>query len=254
MERLEPRQKQEWKSGLDDHWLRTGCLDFWDAVFIAFRDYRDASPEKQQQIVKERTNIPQSPSEEWISSLHHRLQQVYEDKDEEDEMFFYLVPMKLISSDIVPYLKNYVNSCGELTFSDLHTEIIDKCFLLADYRQKKKNKFLKETTEELRSFLQQYLLGICNTVLPFSYETLQRAMENMEHQLMILSSQEEVLFDSKTWGDGIEGQDYQDVILVLAHPDGRFDSIGRLSYTKDGHQKISRLFHYDDPVIEALRE
>ena len=79
-------------------------------------------------------------------------------------------------------------------------------------------------------------------------------MANLEHQLIIISPQEDVLFDSKTWGEGVSGSDYQDVILVLAHPDHTYDSIGRLSYTKDGHQKISRLFHYDDDIVETLRK
>jgi len=253
MENLEPRQKQEWKTAVDDHWIRTGCHDLWDAVFIAFREYRDASPSSQKEMIRSRANIDISPSGEWVDGFFEKLKESHEDRrdDEHQKTFFYLLPLKLISSEIIPYIQNYIDG-NSPTMEQLHEEIIEKCLILADYRQKKKN--FQMPNEEMRQLVSDCLETIFNRIEMFSYDTIQQAMANLEHQLIIISPQENILFDSKLWGEGVEGGDYQDVIIVLAHPDGTYDSIGRLSYTKDGHQKISRLFHYDDDIVEALRK
>lgn len=249
MEKLEPRQKQEWKC-FNDHWIRTGCHNLWDAVFIAFRDYRDASPQEQRNQIQEKTELEFSPNEEWIMSFYKKLQSEYSIKEEEDEIrskFFYLLPLKLIISEILPYLLKYIENNVDIGMDPFYEEILDKFILLAKYRQKKKN--LED--EHLEEQLRDYLMKLCKQIQLFSYDEVRQGMKNLEHQLIIISTDEKVLFDSKTLDDddGI----YQDVIILLAHPDGSYDSIGRLSHTKDGHQKISRLFHYDDHVVESLR-
>lgn len=256
MESLEPRQKQEWKTALDDHWIRTGCHDLWDAVFIAFREYRDASPSTQADMIKKKTEIDCSPSEEWFQAFYQRFQEKYVDRADTDSshrLFFQLLPLKLFASEMVPYIMNFIQQNTNLTMEQVHDEIIDKCVILADYRQKKKH--LELPFEQVRQLVRDYLVDILfKDILQFSYDKIQEAMINLEHQLIIISPHEKVLFDSKTWGDGARDGEYQDVILVLAHPNNTYDSIGRLSYTKDGHQKISRLFHYDDDIIETLRQ
>jgi len=254
MEQLEPRQKQEWKTAVDDHWIRTGCHNLWDAVFIAFREYRDATPSSQKEMIRTRTNIDNTPSAEWVDVFLEILKELYKNRkdDEHQKTFFYLLPLKLISSEIIPYVQTYINNNSNLTMEQLHEEIIEKCMILADYRQKKKN--LEKPTEEVRQLVGDCMESIFNMAENLSYDTIQQAMANIEHQLIIISPQEDILFDSKVWGEGVEGCEYQDVVIVLAHPDGTYDSIGRLSYTKDGHQKISRLFHYDDDIVEALRK
>lgn len=254
MEPLEPRQKQEWKTAADDHWIRTGCHDLWDAVFIAFREYRDATPSAQADMIKKKTQIEPTPTETWVHAFYQRFQEKYLDRSDADasqKIFFQLLPLKLFSSEMMPYIQNYLHP--DLTMEQLHEEIIDKCAILADYRQKKKN--LSMSSEEVRQLIRDYLVNVVfKDLCPLSYDKVQEAMVHLEHQLIIISPQEEILFDSKTWGEGVSGGDYQDVIIVLAHPDNTYDSIGRLSYTKDGHQKISRLFHYDDDIVEALRK
>lgn len=253
MEQLEPRQKQEWKTAVDDHWIRTGCHDLWDSVFIAFREYRDASPSSQKDMIKNRTNIDVSPSEEWVEEFYEKLQEAYKNReDEPHKTFFYLLPLKLISSEIIPYIQKYIEENSNLTMEQLYQEIVEKFLILTDYRQKKKN--FQKPVEEIHQSVCDFLSIIFSNIQQFSYDMIQQAMTNIEHQLIIISPQEKVLFDSKTWGEGVDGGDYQDVIIVLAHPDGSYDSIGRLSYTKDGHQKISRLFHYDDDIVETLRK
>lgn len=254
MESLEPRQKQEWKTAVDDHWIRTGCHDLWDAVFIAFREYRDASPSAQTNMIKTKTQIDfSSPSDEWIQAFYERFQEKYSHRAEMDQIFFQLLPLKLFTSEMMPYIQNYVQHHEKLSMEQLQEEIIDKCIILADYRQQKKK--MSMTAEEVHQLVRDYFVKVLfKDVLLVSYDKIQEAMINLEHQLIMISPQEEILFDSKTWGNGVSGGDYQDVILVLAHPNNTYDSIGRLSYTKDGHQKISRLFHYDDDIVETLRK
>lgn len=257
MEQLQQGQKQEWKSSVDERLIRTGCRDIWDSIFIAFREYRDLSPELQQEMIRKKTNTDMSPSIEWVDSFHKTYQQKYKDRSKDDnqsfQQIFQLLPLKLVVSEIVPYIQYYITQNHNLTMPQLQEEIIDKCVLLADYRQKKKNLGLAD--DELAQMVRDTLTDcIFNEIHQFSYDTLQQAMTEIEHQLIIISTEEKVLFDSKTWGGGVEGCDYQDVIILLAHPNNTYDSIGRLSYTKDGHQKISRLFHFDDDIVETLRK
>lgn len=257
MEQLEPRQKQEWKTGLDDHWIRTGCNDLWDAVFIAFREYRDAPPSLQMEMIRNKTSIDPFPMEKWVLDFHEKFQEKYlerADMDKEQRVFFNLLPLRLVSTEIVPYIQKYIANNNKTTKGQLQEEIIDKCIILADYRQKKKG--LDKTPDEVVHLVYDYITNnIFNEIQQTSYELIQQAMKNIGHHLIIISPEENVLFDSKTWGGGV-GEDnfYQDVIIVLAHPDNTYDSVGRLSYTKDGHQKISRLFHYDDDIVESLRK
>lgn len=196
------------------------------------------------EMIQERTGLCQQPTNEWVDIFYNKLK---ESSADQDEFFFHLLPMKLMAREIIPYAQTYIQQNPNLNMDQLHEEIIDKCFMLGDYRQKKKN--ITKTTEEIRQLTREFLTGIFKKVRQFSHDDIQKAMEQIEHQLVILGPQEKVLFASKN----IDG-DYQDVIIILAHPDGTYDSIGRLSYTKDGHQKISRLFHYDDDTVDALRK
>jgi hypothetical protein len=245
MEKLAFRQKQEWKSGTDSHWVRTGCSGLWDAVLTAFRDYRDAPPASQLEMIRERTGLaPPQPSEEWVGAFHEKLKEGAADRE---EVFFHILPKKLLSQEIIPYMQRYIQETPNLGMGQLHEEIVDKCFVLAEYRQTKKN--LPYTTEELRDLVRGFLHKLFREMDQITQEDIQQAMERLEHQLVLLTPQEKVLFATQNPDGG-----YQDVVLVLAHPDNTYDSIGRISYTKDGHQKISRLFHYDDEAVEALRK
>ena len=154
-----------------------------------------------------------------------------------------MLPLKLIISEILPYLLKYIENDPD-GMDPFYEEVVDKCLLLVKYRQKKKNM----EDEQLEAQVKDYLQRIIKRSQLFSYEDVRQGMMNIGYQLIILSTDEKILFDTKTDEDV-----YQDVIIILAHPDGSYDSIGRLSYTKDGNQKISRLFHYDDPIVEALR-
>ena len=226
------RQKQEWRSELDGRWVRTGCNGLWDAVLLAFRDYREADPTRQSELLAERTGVcREGLSEGW--------EEVFYDRLCGDELVARLLPRKLVFTEVVPYIRRYVT---EENTTQLEEEVADKCFLLAEYRQEKKG---GEPVEGLRERIASLLRSVF--VAKPSHDEMRAVVEQMGNQLIVLSPREEVLFDSG--GDGC-----RDVIIVLAHPDGSYDSVGRMSFTKDGHQKISRLFRCDDDVVEALRK
>lgn len=256
MEPLALRQKQEWKNNLGGNWVRTGCDGLWDAVLLAFREYRETSDQKK--MIKDKTGISkQEPSSEWLTDFYSKLREASFDK-EEDEMnenkniFFKLIPLRLFSSEIIPYTQQFMTDNPSASLEKVMEEVVDKCLLLAQYRQTKKKIQLSE--EEINTHVRMFLEKIVRQTQKCSYDVVVEAMNRLEHHIIMISPKENVLFDSKLWKEGMEGGEYRDVILVMAHPDGTYDSIGRLSYTKDGHQKISRLFNYDDTVIELLRK
>ena len=250
MDTLGPRQKQEWKSLTDDRWIRTGCHDLWDAVFIAFRDYRDAPPNMQMQMIKEKTKIVCPSLEEWLALFYQKLMEektlLDENENENASFFFQLLSIRLLSRELMPYLQKYIHDNPECPLDTLKDEIEKACLLLAEYRQKKKGC----DEDGLIDKIQQYLRHVYRKTLSTPYDDVRIAMSYMGHDLIIISPHEKVLFD--TWTEN--GTDYQDVVIILAHPDGSFDSIGRQTHTKDGHQKISRLFHYDDDAVTVLRQ
>lgn len=255
MEPLALRQKQEWKNSLGGNWVRTGCDGLWDAVLLAFREYRETSDQKS--MIKDKTGISkQGPSLEWLTDLSTELYEASLDKgDETNEnknVFFKLIPLRLFSSEIIPYTQQFMTDNPGATLEKVMEEVIDKCILLAQYRQTKKKIQLSE--EEINTHIRTVLKKMVRQTQKCSYHVVVEAMNRLEHHVIMISPNEKVLFDSKLWKEGMEGGEYRDVILVMAHPDGTYDSIGRLSYTKDGHQKISRLFNYDDAVIEFLRK
>jgi len=258
MQTLLSREKKEWKSQIDDQWVRTGSNNVWDAIFMAFRDYRDATPSAQKNIITERTKISinEKPVSQLVDDIGDRFVELYKNKQDEEEIvkqFFYLVPSRLIASEIIPYIKEYVvQNNNDVNKSMLYNEILEKCCLLGNYRQKKK---MPDVEDDISKDFDVVITKIFNELeKPISFDLLQEAMRNVEYHLIIISPTEEVLFDSRTWKEGILDSDYYNVVIILSHPDGSYDSIGRMSYTKDGHQKISRLFNYDDECIEVLRK
>ena len=255
METLGRGQKQEWKSeSLGGNWVRTGCDGLWDAVMLAFREYREASDQKS--MIRDKTGILEpTPSQDWLSDLYTDLYEASLHKDEEEtekKLFFKLIPLRLFSSEIIPYIQKFMSENPDASMKEVMEEVVDKCLLLAEYRMTKKK--IDLPTEQVRTNVHTFLEKVMRQTQQCSYDVVVDAMNRLEHHLLILSPQEKVLFDSKTWKTATTDGQYRDVILVMAHTDGSYDSIGRLSYTKDGHQKISRLFNYDDGVMEMLRK
>jgi hypothetical protein len=112
---------------------------------------------------------------------------------------------------------------------------------------------IHEVRDIITSYIQKQMKRV-QTDNVLSYDDLQKACINLGNHVIIVTANDRILFDSFTWKDGIIGSDFWDTLVILAHPDNHYDSIGRLSYTKDKHQKISRLFHYDDILIESIRK
>lgn len=253
METLGRGQKQEWKAqNLGGNWVRTGCDGLWDAIMLAFREYREAPDQKS--MIRDKTGIPeQTPSSEWLSDLYTDLYEASLQKNDENmKLFFKLIPLRLFSSEIIPYIQKFMYDAPDASMEDVMEEVVDKCLLLAEYRQTKKKVDLE--TEQVKTHVRAFLENVMRKSQQFSYDVVGEAMNRLEHHVIMISPKETVLFDSKLWKNGTTDGQYRDVILVMAHPDGSYDSIGRLSYTKDGHQKISRLFNYDDGVVEMLRK
>lgn len=252
MEILAPREKKEWNAETDARWIRTGCHDIWDAIFMAFRDYREATPEQQHAIIQNKTK---TTCRVQLSSIIDDIPNYIYVEDDNELRYIYreLVPSKVFHSELIPYLNSYVKP--DMIDDDIIHETIEKSVLLGEYRYKKKKKhqllddinvsecfntFLKSVFEELRT-------------RKVSYDIVQQVAVSMEYHVIIVSPNEKVLFDSKTWNKGIEDADYNDVIIIMETPSGKYESIGRISSTKDGHQKVSRLFHYDDVAVQKLR-
>lgn len=200
-------------------------------------------------MIREKTKMEADDSTaavtvEWVDTFHRRL----EEKSRNDmDVFFHVLPMHLLSSELVPYLTQHIEK-NSPSGKDIRHEVLDKCLLLGEYRRTKKR--MDMSADDMRCLITEHVDALFEKAV--SYDDIQQAMLNMEHRLLILSPEEDLLFDSKTWGEGLEGVDYQDVLMVMAHPDGSYDSVGRMSHTKDNNQKITRIFHYDDPVVEAL--
>lgn len=238
MEPLGLRQKKEWRAGLDDRWVRTGCRGLWDAVFLAFRDYREASPVGQAAMIEEKAGVRETWGAGWEEKMCSKLY----DGSGNDELVAKLLPRRLMVSQVIPYVQN--NLMGG-TLAGLEEEVADKCFLLVEYRQEKKGVAPVEgLRDRVRAFLEPAFCLLRSSLA--DYGQVGAAMGKLGAQLIVVTPQEGVLFDSGGGGD-------LDVVIVLAHPDGTFDSVGRVSHTKDGHQKISRLFRCDDEVVEMLR-
>lgn len=252
MEILTHRQRQEWQSNIDSRWVRTGCNNIWDAIFVAFREYRDVSPDLQQEIILTRTKVQPLNSSNFIKRLAEKL---YEDNDDNETRKIYckLLPKKTFYSELEPYLLQFLSKNDDRTA--LRNEIIEKSIMLCEYRyEKKKSSWEQEL--DISEIVNNVLTSIFSDMElnHVSYNEIQIGCKHMEYHVIIITPSEKVLFDSRTWGKGIPDSEYNDVIIVLAHPDGHYDSIGRLSPTKDGNQKISRLFHYDDEAVYFLRK
>lgn len=259
MEVLMPREKHEWKTNVDQRWVRTGCTGLWDAVFMAFRDYRDATPQAQADMIKERalvsvdTDLDDLPlrMEEFI--YRQNIDDLPQELAESIMLYQRLISQRLFRTELLPYLGSFIRDSPHVNRECIRAESYDKSVLLGEYRSKKK-KLDDVDPEEIAKKFQIVITGFFTNTTPVSYDVVQRACKNMEYHVIIVSPTLQTLFDSKSWDEGMNEAEFNDVIIVLAHPSGNYESIGRMSYTKDGNQKISRLFHYDDEVISFLRQ
>ena len=261
MDVLEWKARKEWESENHPRLLRTGCRDVWDAIFWSMREYRDAKEEDQRkEIIRKQTRM--DPYKKICVDRMKRVQEtIMEDYIREKEersleetdrkIFFYLFPHRLLDSELFPYMDEFIEQAENVDWSKVQEEMVEKSLLLGEYRlhKKKMDVDMVEIAPRIEAYLRTQMGAFEDRV---SYDLIWEACMMMDYHVMIISSDETLLFDSHTWKEGIPESDFRERIVVLAHADGRYESIGTYSYTKDNHQKISRLFGHDDDFICAL--
>lgn len=265
MELLSRGARKDWKAGLDPRLIRTGCRDLWDAIMWGFRDYRESMPDVQKKMVQEKfhsvapTDSVSSRArwetfERLLYDEYRKIKEHTDAVDDDGELFFFLINPRLIETELSPYIRESL----ENDWDTVENEIVDKCRLLAEQRVRKKLKNQEDREiQDVREIVTSYLRRLAARTgggNRISYDHLQKACAQLEYHVILISPNEKVLFDSSTWKEGIPGSEYWDTILVVAHPNDAYDSLGRSSFTKENHQKISRLFRNDDILIETLRK
>lgn len=266
LEELAPGEKKEWRTELSPRMIRTGCRSVWDAIFWSFREYREASPERQNEMIMKKTGIDVE-RESLMDRVEETIQNVRRSRDstdttidaeEEDKIAAYLVPDDLLEKEWVVHIRGMVAHSGSSppSWEKIREEMMRTFELLAEHNLRKKVKEASQISqEELHRVIVQHLeRQIPSNTCRSSYQQLQDACRNMDHHVLLLNPEGECLLDTLSWGRGLEGSSFRDCILVLTHPSGQFDSLGASSFTKDGHQKITRIFSSDDDLILTLRQ
>jgi len=265
MEILSRGARKDWKAGLDPRLMRTGCKDLWDAILWGFRDYRESTPDVQKKMIQEKFHsvVPDDSMssrarwetfEQLLYDEYRKTKEQTGAVEDDGELFFFLLQPRLIETELSPYIRKSLDN----DWDTVENEIVDKCCSLAEHRVRKKLKNQEDLPiQDVREIVAGYLRRLAARTgggNGMSYDHLQKACARLEYHVILLSPNENVLFDSSTWKEGIPGSEYWDTILVVAHPNDAYDSLGRSSFTKDNHQKISRLFRNDDVLIETLRK
>lgn len=245
MKTLAKGEKDEWNTEFEPRLMRTGCHDLWDAVFWSLREYRDSTSLIQKKMIHDRAKIQNA--ERNKNNFKEQILEEYKKTDDNPErkLFFFLISLRLIHSELFPYIDEMKDE------EDIETKIIEKCQYLTSLSKKFNEEYKKDTDEIISDYLREVFEHGQNKV---SYDDIQNACKNLEYHVILLSPTETILFDSFSWRDGIPGSEFWDNIVVLAHPDNTYDSVGRTSFTKENYQKISRIYHSDDAFIETLRK
>lgn len=260
MDVLGLRARKEWEAQSHPRLLRTGCHDVWDAIFWSIREYRDASEEQRKKMIKKQTRIDpykracadqMKRTQDNIMEDYLREKQARSEEDTDRKIFFSLFPHRLLESELFPYLDEFIEQTEDVVWDRVREELVEKALLLGEYRIQKKK--LDVDMKEIAPGIESYLRAQMTSSEHVSYDLIWEACMMMDYHVMIISSEEKLLFDSHTWKDGIPESDFRERIVVLAHADGRYESIGAYSFTKDHHQKISRLFGHDDDFICLLQ-
>lgn len=255
MEVLSRGEKREWEGNtLDEHLMRSGCVDLWDAVFTSFSWYRELKTrEKQQAEIQKRLGDMTGELKDWVNrvrnELYYRHTQSIESEDTDLKIFFNLFSLKILEASFLPFLRE-LNP--EFTKDQFCEETRKAVLSIAEYRLKKKARdvsFDEVKDPVLRVFEEILKAAFDQSRGDIPDEYLIKAGEELEHNLILISPEEKVLFDTRQL---IPDSEFWDNILVLVLPTG-YESIGRISFTRDGHKKLSRIFPFDDPVIVHLR-
>jgi len=265
MEVLGLRERREWESVNHPRLLRTGCADVWDAIFWSIREYRDADAPRRVELIRKYTRMdPQKRMSmermkrvcgDMLKELQDANHEDEENENEDRDMFFSLFSRRLLETELFPFMMEYIEN-ESTDWKMIREEMMDKSILLAEYRLKrltKKSGGSTITIEQIAPMIKRYLGSRFDTEAgAVSYDTLWEACLMLDYHVLIMSSEERLLFDSHTWKE-IPDSDFRECVIVLSHVEGGYESIGVYSFTKDNHQKISRLFGHDDELVVALR-
>lgn len=251
MKRLSPGEKQVWETPLDDHLMRTGATDVWDAIFTCFVDYRNADPEHKIQLLRDKgvsASVPQPRVSDWIQSFRDVLYLKHQtnNKDFDYKLFFKLLSLRFLELELMTFLaETLLDDTTEETF---RKEVIEKTNMLAEYRLKKKAKEFKmeDVQDSIDRVLDDLLNETFGPILPC--EEIQQLSETIGYSVLCIDQEGRILFDSCKFED-----ESCETIIICRLPDG-FESIGRFSLTKDGHKRLSRLFSSGDKFLVKLRE
>lgn len=260
MEVLAPGERRDWKTSYDTRWVRTGCNHVWDALMWPFREYREMTPPQQRVLIRQRLGVeqqektPHQLAKEFMDLLAEEKNSKTDDDNK--KIFYSFVPRRLQQSELVPHIFDMILSNPDIEWDTVRREITDVSLQIAAHRLEKK--FNDEASiDEIRPFILKFLDSVFDriSIQPvIGYDAIATACKNAGIHAIFLSASESILFDSLTWNPDGEQDRYRDVVIVLSHPDGHYESIGRSSLTKDGNQKISRIFSYNDDTIVTLRK
>jgi hypothetical protein len=259
MQRVKAREKVEWESLNEPCWMRTGSEDIWDAIMWAYKDYRDASADERRVLMRQRLGcIPQPrPLSDLLAQVMEAIETDEDDDSDERKIFFTFVPPKVQKTDLAASCSEYIRARPDVTTWDMVEKyIVETCSSLAETTRRARFDSREVSLCDIQPFIELFLRRVFSTLdhTPrVDYDHLNHVCRQAHIHVVVLSPSERILFDSLTWGNDAVRDLQRDVILVLSHPDGSYDSIGRYSYTKDGSKKICRLFSPDDDVIATLR-
>lgn len=264
MEVLAPGERRDWKTSYDSRWVRTGCNHVWDALMWPFREYREMMPNQQKVLIRQRLGIdyqgktPHQLAKEFMDILAEEKNDMSR-TDDNKTIFYSFVPRRLQQSELVPHIFDMILSDPEITWDAVRQEIVNMSLHIATHRLEKKFNFNDDEAniETIRPFIMEFLQSVFDRIIVYpavGYDTIAVACRNAGIHAIFLSASESVLFDSLTWNSDGKEDPYKDVVIILSHPDGRYESIGRSSLTKDGNQKISRIFSHNDDTVSTLRK
>jgi len=253
MRDLRVGEKEEWSSPAEPCWMRTGCENIWDAILWAYKDYRESTPPQRLVIQRQRLGEEVSLERPTGDALYEVIQIMQtDDNDSDDKKIFHtFIPPRVQKTQLATLVERTLNETDNT--HSLKDVLITNSVLLAGERINKKFNSGEFSVDEIRPYLETYIKNTLQNLdleqKNVSFDILRKVCKDVGFNLLLIAPNERVLFDSQ---DGRKNE--METIVVLAHPTGSYDSLGRFSFTRDGSKKIARLFPPDDDVITALRQ
>jgi len=251
---LQPGERELYDSPFNPNQIRIGAQDKNDAICQPFAVYRNADPEEQKRFQTERVIV----STREPLTCEQKMEQLKKillgqsslpggGSEDQEQVFQNVLSPRIVETKILPELERTVGK----DWKDVATQVKKQC---VEVGKRRLYKIMGEKEKEIQEIMSELFLPYLDTILSQvspeqegekEMSHLSKTAQRLEHDIILLTPEEKVLFDSHL--------EFPHVVLVLAHPDGRYDSIGRRSYLKDGKQKISRIFDSQDPFILYLR-